>query len=207
MRRLVDTVSGFVQFFPLSLFATYAFWRGAPTNQRWLIAFELAALAAVVQLAILLPQRRPLNRLILGANLYLLIGGAAALGRQWWVLDAYGTLRESGIFVSMLVVGVVSTFATSAGFVAVPGAPRDAVRRASLWLLAATLGAAATAVAFRGDRTWAAVVPVFALAVSQRVLSRLTDRGGLAAGPPTPPTLVAAREPRAAPRSTASTAP
>lgn len=170
-RRLVDTLSGLVQFFPLSLFATYAFWRGVPTGQRWVEAFELAALAAVVQLSILLLRRRPLNRLILGANLYLLIGGAAALGRQWWLLDVYGALRESGIFLSMLVVGVVTTFATSAGFVAVAGAPREAVRRASLWLLAATVIAVGMALTFRGDRTWAAMVPVIALAVLQRLLS------------------------------------
>ena len=101
-RRFIGAASNLVQFFPLSLFATYAFWRGAPTGERWVQAFELAALAAVVQLLILLPQRRPMNRLILGANLYLLIGGAAALAKQWWLLEAYGALRESGIFLSML---------------------------------------------------------------------------------------------------------
>jgi hypothetical protein len=164
-RRLIGTVSSLVQFFPLSLFATYAFWRGVPTNERWVVAFELAALAAVIQLLVLLPQRRPMNRLILGANVYLLIGGAAALAKQWWVLEAYGALKESGIFLSMLGVGVVTTFATSAGFVAVVDAPRERIRRASLWLLGATLIAVVVALAFRGNRAWAAVVPVIALAV------------------------------------------
>jgi hypothetical protein len=170
-RGVVGAVSSAIQFFPLSVFATYAFWAGVPTGARWVEAFQLAAVAAVVQLAILLPRRRPTNRLILGANLYLLVGGAAALGRQWWLLEAYGVLQETGIFLSIAGVGVVTTFATPAGFVAVPGAPRADVRRASLWLLGATLGAVAVALLFRGHRGLAAVAPVIALAVLQRVLA------------------------------------
>lgn len=184
-RRFIAAAANLVQFFPLSLFATYAFQRGAPTNERWVTAFELAALAAVIQLLILLPQRRPMNRLILGANVYLLIGGAAALTRQWWVLDVYGVLRESAIFLAMLGVGVVATFATPAGFVAVAGAPPEDVRRASLWLLGVTLAAFVAAVVFRGHRAWAAVVPVITLAVLQRVLaSRVRSKAPTDDAPP-----------------------
>jgi non-heme chloroperoxidase len=176
-QRFIGTASSLVQFFPLSVFATYAFWYGVPTSQRWVSAFQLAAVAAVIQLLILLPRRRPTNRLILGANLYLLVGGAAALAQQWWLLEAYGALKESGIFLFMLGVGVVTTFATSAGFVAVVGAAPERVRRSSLWLLGATLIAFVIALAFQGNRTWAAVVPVIALAVLQRALaSRLRSQ-------------------------------
>ena len=182
MTRAIGRASGFVQFFPLSVFATYAFWQGTPTGDRWIGAFELAAAAAVLQLAIVLPQRGSTNRLILGANLYLLAGGAAALTRQWVLLQTYGALRESGIFLFMLGVGVVSTFATRSGFVSTDGASVHEIRRASLAMLAATLAAVAMSLAFHGDRTWAAVVPVIALATLQRVLrSRLhaaRRRGG-----------------------------
>jgi hypothetical protein len=82
-----------VQFFPLSLFAAYAFWHGQPTNERWVNAFTLGAVAAAVQLLIVARQPRPLNRLMLGANLYLLVGGAAAIARQWWLLNFYGRLN------------------------------------------------------------------------------------------------------------------
>ena len=169
-RRILDTVLGLSQFFPLSVFATYAFRYGAPTSERWIAAFELAAIVAAIQLVILLPRHQPANRLILGANLYLLVGGAAAVTHQWWVLEAYNVLRESAIFLFMLAVGGVTTWATPSGFVAVDGAPRDEVRRASLWMLGATLAAVVTAVVFRGHRTWAAVVPVLALALLHRWL-------------------------------------
>jgi hypothetical protein len=177
MSRVLGTVSNFVQFFPLSVFAGYAFRYGVPTNDRWIAAFELAAAAALLQLAILLPQRRPTNRLILGANLYLLAGGAAALAHQWWLLEAYGALKESGIFLFMLGVGVVTTFATPSGFIAAVDATRREIRRASLSLLGATAIAVVVALAFQGHRTWAAVVPVIALAVLQRFLrARLPSR-------------------------------
>jgi hypothetical protein len=161
-----------VQFFPLSLFATYAFWRGQPNGDRWISAFILGAVAATIQLAIVLPRPSPVNRLILGANLYLLVGGAGALARQWWVLRTYGRLNESGIFLFMLVVGIVTTFSTSAGFVGVSNGDPDVVRRYSLWLLGATAAVVTASVAFQGNRTWSAVAPLIGLALLQRLFVR-----------------------------------
>jgi alpha-beta hydrolase superfamily lysophospholipase len=180
--RVLASASGLVQFLPLSVFAAYAFGQGAPTDDRWVVAFELAAVAAVVQLAILLPRRRPTNRLILGANLYLLVGGAAAFAQQWWLLHLYSTLRESAIFLFMAGVGMVTTLATAGGFVAAEGAPRGAVRRASLALLGATLAAVAVSATFRGDRTWAAVAPMIALAVLHRALRSRVQAASAPAG-------------------------
>ena len=167
MSRWIFTL---VQFLPLSLFAAYAFWHGAPDETRWQHAFQWASVAALVQLAIVLPQRRPASRLVLAANLYLLMGGAAFFAHQWWLLQLYDTLRESAIFIIMLVVGVVTTVGSRAGFVAAGAAPRPRVVRASLWLLAATAVALAVSVLYRGDRYAAAVLPLLALAVFQRVL-------------------------------------
>lgn len=158
-----------VQFFPLSFFAMYAFWHGAPTDDRWMEAFQWGALAALVQLLIVLPQRQPTNRLILAANLYLLVGGGAVLTHQWWLLQTYEVLREAGIFIAILIVGVVTTFASSAGFIATLG-PQSEVRRASLWLLMAVILTLGMSLVFAGDTTWAAVVPIICLAIFQRVL-------------------------------------
>lgn len=160
-----------VQFFPLSLFATYAFWHGVPTNDRWTEAFQIALLAGLVQLAIVLPQRRPANRLVLAGNLYLILGGLAVLTHQWWYLHLYDALRESAIFVFMLLVGVVATFATPSGFVAALGASREHARQASYWLLLAILLALPASIAFQGSRTYSAVVPIIILAILQRVLA------------------------------------
>jgi hypothetical protein len=170
--RVRSLAFAFIQFLPLSLFASYAFWYGAPSNERWVEAFTIGALAAAIQLLIVLSRGRPANRLVLGANLYLLVGGIAATARQWWLLGVYGRLTETGIFLSILTVGVLATLLTPAGFVGVRGANVQAVRWYSAWLLMATLVATAASVAFRGNRTWSAVVPLIGLALLQRVFAR-----------------------------------
>lgn len=159
----------FVQFLPLSFFATYAFWHGEPTDDRWMEAFQWGALAALIQLLIVLPQRRPINRLILAANLYLLVGGGAVLTHQWWLLQTYGVLREAGIFIAILIVGIVTTLVSPAGFIATL-ATQSEVRRASLRLLVAVMLALGMSLVFAGDTTWAAVVPIICLAIFYRVL-------------------------------------
>ncbi|WP_228064379.1 hypothetical protein [Novilysobacter avium] len=168
---------------PLSLFAAYAFWNGAPDEQRWREAFQIASIAAVAQLALVLPQPRPANRLVLAANVYLMLGGLAFLLHQWWYLRLYDSLRESAIFIIMLCVGIAATLFTSPGFAAITHAPRHVVMRASISLLVATALALGISFAFRGDRILAAVVPIICLAVLQRVLvSRAGGRGLVASG-------------------------
>lgn len=165
-----------LQFFPLSLFACYAFWSGVPSNERWVEAFQIAAIAGTIQLIIVLPQRRPMNRLVLAGNIYLILGGLAALTGQWWYLQLYDQLRESAIFIAMLVVGVVATFATRPSFVAAAGAEPANARRYSIALLGATVICLVPALAFEGNRLWSAVVPIIALAVFQRYLDILANR-------------------------------
>jgi len=155
-----------IQFFPLSTFATFAFWHGAPSNDRWLEAFQLGALLGVIQLIILLPLKKPLNRLVLAGNIYLIFGGTAALFQQWWYLDLYNTLRESAIILLMAVIGLVTTFTSSAGFIAVKGSERIF----SIYLLIATVLMVPFALYFEGNRIYAAVLPIIFLAVVQRYL-------------------------------------
>ncbi|MHC9511971.1 hypothetical protein [Kangiella sp. M94] len=99
----------------------------------------------------------------------MLVGGGAVLTHQWWLLQAYGTLREAGIFIAILIVGIVTTFATSTGFIATL-ASQSEVRRASLWLLMAVILSLGMSLVFAGDTTWAAVVPIICLAIFHRVL-------------------------------------
>ncbi|WP_373975535.1 nucleoporin NDC1 [Chitinibacter sp. SCUT-21] len=161
-----------VQFFPLSIFALYAFWHGAPSDERWLAAFQIGALLALIQLIWVLRQAQPANRLILAANLYLIAGGMAAFFQQWWFLKLYGSLRVAAIFVFILAVGIVTTLCSPAGFIAQAAAPTQQVRTASYYLLAATLIALTVSLYYRGNQTWAAVVPIVSLVILQRILAR-----------------------------------
>ncbi len=67
-------------FLALAVFAAVAFGSGAPSDDRLIGAFKLGALLAAIELCVLLLRTAPANRLIIGANLWLLAGGTAALG-------------------------------------------------------------------------------------------------------------------------------
>ena len=176
MSRLVALLDVLLGFFALAVFAYLAFGKGRGTDAQLLLAFKLASPLAAAELALLLLLRaRPVNRLILGANLWLMAGGLAAALEQWWWLQAYQRLGEASLFLAMLVVGAIATVATSAGFVAAPGPPR-AVLRASLLLLAGVSLALAAAFHFRGQVQFAAVLPVMALSWLNRLLRHALPR-------------------------------
>lgn len=168
-----------VQFVPLSFFASFAYWNGSPDRERWMLAYEYAAVAAVVQLLIVLPQRRPANRLILGASLYLIVGGLAAITQQIWLLRIYRDFQESAIFGCILFVGILTTLWSPVGYVGAATIDRATtelatIRRSSIILLVATLLALGCSVLFRGNRQRAAVWPIVGLAIVQRVLASRT---------------------------------
>ena len=165
-----------IQFFPLSTFAWFAFWNGFPTVERWLLAFQLGAVLGMIQLSVLLPQKNPLNRLVLAGNIYLILGGLAVYLKQWWYLQIYASLRESGIILLMALVGLASTFMTRTGFIAVDGGER----KYSFWLLFATLSMLPFAIYFEGNRIYAAVLPIIFLAFVQRYISFLAKKEVLA---------------------------
>lgn len=167
-------------FLALACFAALAFGRGPVSDEGLLQAFRLTAPLAVLELWVLSRRAVPINRLILGANLWLAVGGLAAYTHQWWWLRACQQLGEASLFLVMGLVGLVSTMATPAGFVGELG-PARAVRRASLGLLAGVGLALAAAVIWRGQVGAAAVIPVMALSWGQRGLRHWVRRQRAAA--------------------------
>lgn len=172
MRELLMTaIEVLLGFLALAFFAYLAFGRGPASDDAMLFAFKASAPVAVAELVVLLRRQAPLNRLILGANLWLLAGGLAALLEQWWWLRGYQRLGEASLFIAMLAVGGFSTLLSPAGFVAADG-PRRRVLLASLGLLAGVALALLAALHFRGDVRLAAVLPVMALSWLHKGLRR-----------------------------------
>jgi len=168
---LVSIVEYLLGFFALAAFAAHAYANGAPTDERFVDAFKLAACLAAVELFLLSRRAAPTNRLIVGANVWLLVGGIAAFAQQWWLLRGYQRMGEASLFLSFLAVGVVATVLTPEGFVAAHG-PKRQVVVASVALLVAVLFALWAAIAFRGDVKFAAVLPVIGLSWLNRGLQR-----------------------------------
>ncbi|NQZ20980.1 MAG: hypothetical protein HRT53_02895 [Colwellia sp.] len=164
------------QFLPLSLFSTIGFWQQQTSNQGWLLAFQIAALVAVVQLLLIVKHKIVLSRLILSANLYLIFGGLAAFFQQWWYLELYNSLQESAIFIMMLLVGIITTLSSNNGFVGIDKAlikdtaERFTINKKSAYLFIGVLVSLAISVVYKGNITFSVVVPIVFLAILQRYL-------------------------------------
>ena len=158
-----------IGFIALAFFAYLAFGRGQTTDESFVFAFKASSFLAIGELVFLLARTAPANRLILGANLWLIAGGAAAFTQQWWWLRVYQQFGEASLFLAILMVGVVSTLFTPSGFIGKLG-PRLSVQRSSLLLLVAVGCALAVAVYFRGNVKYAAVIPIIALSWLNRLL-------------------------------------
>jgi hypothetical protein len=163
---IIEYLLGFIA---LVVFVTYAYANGLPTNARWEAAFKLGAVLAAVEITVLYQRKPPMNRLILGGNIWLLAGGLAFVVGQESFLRAYERLGEVSVFVSILAVGILSTAFSKKGFVGIE-APRKAVITYSLWLIAGAIAALCMAVYFKGDVKLAAVLPLTALAFLNRYL-------------------------------------
>jgi hypothetical protein len=175
-RAALAVVEYLLGFLALAVFATLAFSSSTPSDERFVFAFKVAGCVALAELAVLFYRAAPANRLIVGANLWLLAGCVAAFAEQWWWLKGYQQLGESSLFVSMLLVGLATTAFSPVGFVAAQG-ERRRVLIASLVLLAAVTAALVASVRFRGAVQWAAVLPVIALSWVNRLLKRTLSSG------------------------------
>lgn len=161
-----------LQFFPLTVFLQSAWLLGPPQAPDWLAGFAWGGAAALAQLALfgLLSPGDPLNRLILGVNSYLILGGAAVLFRQFALLNIMRLLMESGVLLCVLLVGILSTIASRAGFVGYrDSAQSRKIRVYSLWLIVLACAGLAASFFFRGQMLYSAVIPLTVLSVATRV--------------------------------------
>jgi hypothetical protein len=170
MRRILLAIAEYLLgFLALAIFAYLAFASDPTSDERFVYAFKIASVVAVVELAVLLTRDSAANRLVIGANIWLAVGGAAAFLEVWWVLRVYQRFGEASLFASMFAVGLVSMAVSPAGFIGKAG-KRSVVLQRSVILLLAVGAALTTAVYYRGNVKYAAVFPVIALSWLYRLL-------------------------------------
>ncbi|MBI5483506.1 MAG: hypothetical protein HY888_03465 [Deltaproteobacteria bacterium] len=172
MSKTINSATGLFQFVPLTVFTFYSFRTGVPTQERLFNGFMIGAVVAVIQLLWLMRQQRPANRLVLGANLWLIIGGAAVFLQLWGVLKIYRELREAGVLAGMFEIGIVTTLFSPAGYVGSMNGEAALVRKYSYLLLFATMLALLFGLYFRGNTLLAAVIPIVILAVLNRLFNK-----------------------------------
>jgi hypothetical protein len=173
---MLNKIAPLFQFLPLSLFSIIGFWQPETSSQTWLLAFEVAALVGICQLLLIVKLKKVMSRLILSANIYLILGGLAAFFQQWWYLAFYSSLQESAIFMVMIVVGVFTMAFSTNGFVGINKAlikepnVRLTINKKSAYLFIAVVISLVISLIFKGNVVISAVAPIVVLALFQRYL-------------------------------------
>lgn len=154
-QRLRNVLLGsvFGQGLPMLVFVAFAS-QATLETERFPLAFMGACPFALLMLLALAWTRTPAHPLMLGANLYVVLGGASI----WLGLDSlhavYAQLRATGMFIAVFVVGLLLTLWSRRGLVRArtPNAPS---RRMDVFMLAA--------VALAGLASWQLrATPMFA---------------------------------------------
>jgi hypothetical protein len=173
---MLHKIAPLFQFLPLSLFSMIGFWQPETSNQTWLLAFQVAALVGVFQLLLIFKLKIIMSRLILSANIYLILGGLASLFQQWWYLEFYNNLQETAIFIVMILVGIITMTWSKNSFVGIDKTfikevgERISINKKSFYLFVAVLISLVFSLIFKGNITLSAVTPIIFLALFQRFL-------------------------------------
>ena len=105
----ITVIEYLLGFMALAIFVAYAYAQGTPTVARWEQAFKLGAVLAALEIVILYELKPPMNRLILGGNIWLLAGGLAFVFGQEKFLRMYESMGEASVFAAILCVGIIAT--------------------------------------------------------------------------------------------------
>lgn len=154
-----------LQFLPILVFM-YSF----VLFMSWEAAFEFSGIVAAVVVIALFFAKVKMDNFMLGASLFFALGAAMFFFNIGSLEYVYGYYMEAMLFASVLIVGLVTTFSATTGFI---GVSHDAhvVRRSSLYLLLGVVVALIIAFFMRGDALNGFVIPWFLL-LSLRYLLR-----------------------------------
>ena len=171
----------FLEFVPLILYFTFARAAGADGGGRpWEIAFIVSGILSVVTLIVLTRHNTYiLNRVMLGANLFLISGAVAVILRVSPLLDLYWRTHPAPMFAWVVAAGIGTSLLSPHGFVGTPDPDRQRNRRRSALLLAASLFALGISVFFQGQVLYADILPFIGLfIVNDRLQSRISSNPG-----------------------------
>jgi hypothetical protein len=138
----------------------------------WGLAFVVGGCLAVIGTGVPLLRQVRLNRIFLGVNVFLVIGGMGFLLQIEPVTRLYGTLMQAAIFCSLSLVGIFTTFFTKDGFIGVNNPNRRLVVLYSLYLLCASAAAFAFSLQFPGEIVLAGALPFSGILILSHLLSR-----------------------------------
>ena len=167
--RLIETA-------PLPVFVLSASMIDQSITQNWQEPLVLSSITALFTTTLLLANRVPLNWVIMGMNIYFVIGSFALLTRHAWLIQAYTTLEASGLFIGVLLVGTITLLWSPTGFIGISSEDRKSVVLFSLYLLLATLAAFLVSFNFQGNKIFSEYIPFIGLFAARSFLrSKMTQ--------------------------------
>ncbi len=180
MSRAAAITVELVQLVPILTLASSFIVAGQVDLERASALFTVSAALAVVITTALAVARAPLNTVLLGTDLWLLLGAVAFGVPVGPLAAALGRLQGAGLFACVLLTGLVLSAAAPRGFLGLAAENGRRRRAGSLALLLLTAGALAWSAAFVDDIRLGGGLPFIALNVSRRILLRRlgADGGG-----------------------------
>lgn len=161
-----------IQFVPLSVFLILAE-TGDDNYDPWPRAFMTGGSIAAIGFIIVwnFAQRLRFDRLLIGVNVFLIIGGLITASDNESLIGVYRWLREAAMFGWIIVVGLIATLSTKRGFIDVEHNDSKTIQRAS-WLALICCGIAfGISFYFRGGGSlWAAPAPFIGLVIARRLV-------------------------------------
>ncbi len=159
-----------IQLIPIVTFALPFIVRGQVDLGSAHRSFLIAALLTLPVTALVLRRGCVLNPILVGTAVWLWLGALAFTvpldGLSSWLEQSQG----AGLFAAILVVGIVSAFASAHGYVGVRHPDARWVRRTSLGLLVLTVLALAWAYYFRSNIRLGGGLPFLIVNIVRRVL-------------------------------------
>lgn len=179
MSRTKTITAEVIQFAPILTLASTFVVSGEVDLGRAATLFVVAAAEAVVVTGVVLGLRARLNPVLLGTNLWLILGALGFGVPVEPLAELLGRLQATGLFACALAAGAVLTAASPAGYLGVDLPSRRTVLVGSLVLLGLTAAAVAWSSVFVDDVRLGGGLPFILLNVSRRVLGRqLAKRAG-----------------------------
>lgn len=154
-----------LSFVPIFVFVMYARIKQflGSCTVAWQEPFYIGALLAIVLTTLQYYSGIILDRLMMGANLFLVASASFFLFQINPCLSFLGGYKGPSFILAVLLVGIFSTFFTKYGFVGCTG-DQQKIKHASLLLLIATLSALAWAFIFnQSGLLISAIIPFIAL--------------------------------------------
>ena len=161
-----------VEGLPILFFVVFLKSTNPQLLQNWQTLFMASGLSAIGVIIFYIHRRWVFNRLLLGVNLYLVIGAVAFILKLTWLYQAYERLQASGMLLWILITGMVSMALTLRGFIGVLCANYKTQIVFSVYLLICTLFAFALSYYFRGNSFLSEKIPFIFLFIAQGLLRR-----------------------------------